>query len=321
MHMVSGSRRRALLTLATIVVVSLSLFVGIIVAQDSANCPMGQGYWKNQPAVWPVTDLMLGSQMYTQLELIGILNLPPEGDASLILAHQLIAAKLNIAVGADATAVSGMIAQGDALLAALPNRLPFGIAPSSAEGATMTTLSGVLDTYNDGGLTVGCADDDDDDGESTPEVTPEATTEVTPEVTPEATLEVTPEVTPEVTVEPNGDVIIVIEGPVEQININIITIYNINIEVAPDDPLLTVIQIGDVIRVEGHLDDDDSDTIIIIAVTVIFIDIDVFVADDGQVWRDPGDCSNGPPPWAPAHGWRRRCEGGGGGGNDDDDDD
>ena len=35
----------------------------------------------------------------------------------------------------------------------------------------------------------------------------------------------------------------------------------------------------------------------------------------GEAWRDRGNCSNPPPPWAPAHGWRRRCEGGGGSGN------
>src|SRR5690606_15355641 len=38
-------------------------------------------------------------------------------------------------------------------------------------------------------------------------------------------------------------VTIVIEGPVETININIITIYGIEIEINPDDPILTVIQI------------------------------------------------------------------------------
>ncbi len=107
-------------------------------------------------------------------------------------------------------------------------------------------------------------------------------------------------------------VIIVIEGPVQQININIITIYGINIELDPDDPLLTVIQIGDYIRVEGDYG-QSGNTIIIIAVTIIIVDVDVVVDQgSGAVWRDPGDCGNPPPPWAPAHGWRRRCESGGG---------
>ncbi len=142
---------------------------------------------------------------------------------------------------------------------------------------------------------------------------PEATPEATAEITPEATAEATPEVTPEVTEEPEGDdddsVIIVIEGPVTNININIITIYNIDIEVNIDDPILTVIQIGDVIRVEGEIVGSGT-TLVIIAITIIYIDVDVVVNPDGEVWR--GDnCQNPPPPWAPANGWRRKCEGGG----------
>ncbi len=356
--MVTSSHRRTLFMFAIIFVVSLSLFVGVIQAQDTPStlCPAGQGFWKNHAEAWLVTDLMLGSQMYTQVELIAILNLPPQGDASLILAHQLIAAKLNIAVGADATAISSIVAQGDALLAAFPNRLPLGVAPSSTEGNTMTSLSSVLDVFNNGGLTVGCTLTPTET--PTPEVTLEVTSEVTPEITPEVTPPVEPpptvtvvpplpddegcvidvhvakpavaaklpariaqEATPEVTPEPGinidggpgNDTIIVVEGPVQEINVNVINIYDIDIALNPVDPLLNVIQIGDVIRVEGDID-RDCPTIVIIAVVVIFVDVDVVIIDSNTVWRDTGDCRNGPPPWAPAHGWRRRCEGGSGSG-------
>lgn len=139
--------------------------------------------------------------------------------------------------------------------------------------------------------------------------------------TPEATPELTPEATPETTPDPDDDdddnddndlpITIVIEGPVQAININIITIYNINIQVDADNPILTVIQIGDIVRIEGSISDDDDDdnntTIIIIAVTIVIINVDVVIGD-GVVWRDNGNCSNPPPPWAPANGWRRRCQ-------------
>ncbi len=121
-------------------------------------------------------------------------------------------------------------------------------------------------------------------------------------------------------------VTIVIEGPVQQINVNIITIYDIDIEINVDDPILTVIQLGDEIRVEGDMVDNGT-TIIIVAINIVIIDVDIVISDDGGVvWRDSGDdCGNPPPPWAPAHGWRRRCEGGGGSNTviiiDDDDDD
>jgi hypothetical protein len=143
---------------------------------------------------------------------------------------------------------------------------------------------------------------------------PEATPDPLPTLPPETTPEATPELTPEATEDPGDDddsgIIIVIEGPVEAININIITIYGIDIEVDEDDPILTVVQIGDVIRVEGELDDIEEDTLVIIAITIIIVDVDIYISDDGDAWRDD-DCSNPPPPWAPAHGWRDRCEAGG----------
>lgn len=138
----------------------------------------------------------------------------------------------------------------------------------------------------------------------------------------EATAEATGEATPEATAAPGSTVaiIIVIEGPVEEVNINIITIFGIDIEVDADDPALTVIQIGDILRIEGELNEDDEDDeddnhITLVAITIVFINVEVIVVD-GQVWRDPGNCDNPPPPWAPAHGWRKRCETAGGGGGD-----
>jgi hypothetical protein len=48
---------------------------------------------------------------------------------------------------------------------------------------------------------------------------------------------------------PDGNVIVVIEGPVLKININIITIYDFDIVVIPNHPILKIIKIGDVVRV------------------------------------------------------------------------
>lgn len=58
--------------------------------------------------------------------------------------------------------------------------------------------------------------------------------------------------TPTPTEEDDDDTIIVIKGPVQSITINIIVIYNINIEVDIDHPILQIIQIGDVLYVEGR---------------------------------------------------------------------
>jgi hypothetical protein len=52
----------------------------------------------------------------------------------------------------------------------------------------------------------------------------------------------------------DGAIIVVVEGPVRIINVNIVTIYDINVMVAPDNPLLKVIHIGDFVRARGHFD-------------------------------------------------------------------
>jgi hypothetical protein len=120
-------------------------------------CPLGQGFWKNHPDAWPVTSLTLGSQTYTQAELLTLLDTPPRGDASLILAHQLIAAKLNIANGSDPTPISATITDADSLLSQFgSNRLPYNVRTSSAIGQQMVNDANVLDRYTNGDLTPDC---------------------------------------------------------------------------------------------------------------------------------------------------------------------
>jgi hypothetical protein len=88
--------------------------------------------------------------------------------------------------------------------------------------------------------------------------------------------------------------IIIVEGPVETINVNIITIFGTDIEVNPNDPILTRIHLGDNVRVEGDLV-ITGDTLVIVAVTIINIDIDLVVigqppAVPGFAFYIPPDC-------------------------------
>jgi len=118
-------------------------------------CPQGQGFWKNHPNAWPVSSLMLGSQTYTKTELLAILQTPIKGDASLILAHQLIAAKLNIA-NANGTPVASTTADADSLLSGFNGKLPYHVKPSTSTGQAMVNDANVLDSYNNGVMTPGC---------------------------------------------------------------------------------------------------------------------------------------------------------------------
>lgn len=79
--------------------------------------------------------------------------------------------------------------------------------------------------------------------------------------------------------------VIVIEGPVQSININIITIFDIDIQVDPADPILSEVQIGDYVRIGGDTQFEGG-TIIIVAVTVVIVNVEIHI-DGGWL---PSNC-------------------------------
>jgi hypothetical protein len=133
---------------------STTSFEANCMAQPCATtgCTLTQGYWKNHADKWPVTTLTLGGQTYTQTELLAILRQPVKGNGLISLAHQLIAAKLNVANGAKCTAVNALIADADAMIGSL-------VVPPSGTGSLSTSsvssLVTALDNFNNG-LIAGC---------------------------------------------------------------------------------------------------------------------------------------------------------------------
>jgi hypothetical protein len=113
----------------------------------STNCTYTVGYWKTHEDVWPVNSLTLGTVVYTAAELLAILNQPVNGNGLVSLCHQLIAAKLNIQMGADPSAASACISAADALIGGL-------VCPPVGAGyldpATTTGSTQCLDDYNNG---------------------------------------------------------------------------------------------------------------------------------------------------------------------------
>ncbi|MEQ8674130.1 MAG: hypothetical protein RLP44_09085 [Aggregatilineales bacterium] len=150
-----------------------------------------------------------------------------------------------------------------------------------------------------------------------PEITEESTPEPTTTESPTATATLTQPPTATETPEPSAlPITLIIEGAVQEIVGNILIIYDFEIEVDPNDPILTIIQVGDVIRIDGTMEiitntEDIRSSIIRITPTIIVSvgDTVQINADTGEVWRDDNSCNNPPPAWAPANGWRARCEG------------
>jgi hypothetical protein len=96
-----------------------------------------------------VTSLTLGTVSYTDLELLSIFNTPAGGNGLISLAHQLMAAKLNIANGADGSSVAGAIAAADALIGGLvvpPVGTGF-LAPKNT-----SSLNATLTSFNQGDI-------------------------------------------------------------------------------------------------------------------------------------------------------------------------
>jgi len=138
-----------------------SNFTGdLFCATDSCpveSCTFTQGYWKthgpiptgNNSNEWPVTGLTLGTVAYTDLELQSIFDTPAGGNGLISLAHQLIAAKLNVANGADGTSVAGAIAAADALIGGL-------VVPPVGSGflspGSTSALNATLTSFNEGDI-------------------------------------------------------------------------------------------------------------------------------------------------------------------------
>jgi hypothetical protein len=119
------------------------------------GCTYTQGYWKTHGPVptgnnsnqWPVTNLMLGTVTYTDMQLQSIFDTPASGNGLVALAHQLIAAKINIANGSDGSAIAASIAAADALIGGLViPPVGAGSLPSASTSALITALT----DYNEG---------------------------------------------------------------------------------------------------------------------------------------------------------------------------
>ena len=131
------------------------------IVQIVQGCTLTPGYWKTHPGEWPLQSMVLGDpafgpHSYRQQELLTLLNAPAKGDGSLILATQLIAARLNIANGANAQPIAGWLARADALLATFRQRLPYAVKANTPIGSDMVATANVLEQFNGGNIAGSC---------------------------------------------------------------------------------------------------------------------------------------------------------------------
>lgn len=114
----------------------------------SGVCSRTQGYWKTHPYVWPVQQLQLGAVTYDWIPMLRMLMSSARGDASLILAKQLIAAKLNVANGVTSGSMNTTIAVADMLLSQFSGELPYGVTRPSMVRMQLLMVASALDQLN-----------------------------------------------------------------------------------------------------------------------------------------------------------------------------
>ena len=123
---------------------------------DATTCSASWAYWLSNTSSWPKTSLVLGSQTYSQTELINLLKLQPAiEDASVNLARPLIAAKLSASNGTNSSSVNSAIGLADTALKAFTGKLPYAVSKTSSTGSTMTNLVAQLDTGYGGSTSLG----------------------------------------------------------------------------------------------------------------------------------------------------------------------
>jgi hypothetical protein len=131
------------------------------------GCVRTQGFWGNSPqgqqllrTLVPGT-LTLGETAYTADQLLAILGTPvatpgPGANALLILAKQLIAARLNQLAGANVSNIAAALAEADDLIddRVIPPVGDDQVSPSSSRGQSMIAVASLLDDFNNGLLGV-----------------------------------------------------------------------------------------------------------------------------------------------------------------------
>ena len=122
------------------------------------GCTFTQGFWKNHTEVWPVDSLTLGTVSYTAAQLSQIFDEPVAGNGLISLAHQLIAAKLNVANGADPTDAQADINAADSLIGGLV------VPPIGSGFLNPDDTSGLVDAltdFNEGSTGPGHCEEED----------------------------------------------------------------------------------------------------------------------------------------------------------------
>jgi hypothetical protein len=132
------------LLLAGIATLSLLTFSGTTALGCGTGTP---GYWQNHPDAWPVESIEIGGVCYSKAEAIELISAPVKADKRLTMFPALVAAKLNVLIGAESGCIEETICKADQWMA------DYGSNPVKASSGAWcigNPLYCELDAYNNG---------------------------------------------------------------------------------------------------------------------------------------------------------------------------
>src|SRR5262249_4349265 len=81
-----------------------------------------------------------------------------------------------------------------------------------------------------------------------------------------------------------------LDGPVDTINGNTVTVNGIPVQFAPDDPILHNLQVGNFVRVQGNFSGSGNTIILVVVNVTVFNNITII---NNNCWFDPGPSDDG----------------------------
>ena len=106
-------------------------------------------------------------------------------------------------------------------------------------------------------------------------------------------------------------VIVVIEGVIESIDGQVIVVGGVSYTIPDGNLILSLLEVGDSVVIVAVQAEDGTLTVFLITLADedIYIDTDNDDDnDDDDDFRDDAPCQARPPDWAPAYGWRMKCD-------------
>jgi hypothetical protein len=81
--------------------------------KPESACVYSLDYWRDHPQEWPLDEILLGVDPYSRKQALELLSIDPGEDATLLLARQLISARLNLANGAEGDTIAIFLVESD----------------------------------------------------------------------------------------------------------------------------------------------------------------------------------------------------------------